>query len=242
VEERERRLGRCLLAHTLEGAVEFALGFVDGGAEFGQLRGGVVVELTAGEDASADVALQSGKIGQLRGQLAQVRECLPVARIAQAFQAKVLATAKTDSAEKARSVGATPASLEALLSESDIVTIHVPLNPQTRGLIGEKEISLMKPGALLINTARGPIVTQAALLNALEQGRLGGAGLDVYDEEPLSLDHPLRRFENAILLSHRGYATVEILRERFHLAMENILSFLDGKPTNLLNPEVLSSK
>jgi len=165
-----------------------------------------------------------------------------VARIARAFNARVLATGRTLTDERAGEVGALRVTLEKLLKESDIVTIHVPLNPQTRGLIGEKEISLMKPGALLINTARGPIVTQSALLNALEQGRLGGAGLDVYDEEPLSLDHPLRRFENAILLSHRGYATVEILRERFHLAMENILSFLDGKPTNLLNPEVLSSK
>ena len=163
-----------------------------------------------------------------------------VAVIARAFGTRVLATARTLTDERAREAGAERASLEKLLQESDIVTIHVPLKPETRGLIGEREIALMKPGAILINTARGPIVSEAALLRALEQGRLGGAGLDVYDEEPLSGDHPLRRLDNVVLLSHRGYATEEILRERYELAMANILNFLDGKPVNLLNPEVLN--
>ena len=163
-----------------------------------------------------------------------------VARIAKLFRCRVLATGRTLTQDRAREVGAEAVSLEALLKESDIVTIHVPLRQETRGLIGEKEIALMKRGALLINTARGPIVSEAALLRALEKGHLGGAGLDVYDEEPLPMDHPLRRLNNVVLLSHRGYAAVEILRERYELAMENILNFLEGKPTNLLNPEVLT--
>lgn len=163
-----------------------------------------------------------------------------VARIAKAFNTRVLATGRTLTDEKARAAGAEWASLEALLRESDIVTIHVPLRPETRGLIGEKEIALMKPGAFLINTARGPIVSEAALLRALQEKRLGGAGLDVFDVEPLPLDHPFRRLDNVVLLSHRGYATVEILRERFDLAMDNIINFMDGSPTNLLNPEVLA--
>jgi phosphoglycerate dehydrogenase-like enzyme len=99
---------------------------------------------------------------------------------------------------------------------------------------------LMKPGALLVNTARGPIVSEPAMIKALESGHLGGVGLDVFDIEPLPMDHPLRRFENAILLSHRGYATVEVLRERYEQAMTNILDFLDGKPLKLLNPEALN--
>jgi phosphoglycerate dehydrogenase-like enzyme len=78
------------------------------------------------------------------------------------------------------------------------------------------------------------------LISALERGHLGGVGLDVFDIEPLPLDHPLRRFDNAILLSHRGYATVEVMRERYEEAMTNILNFLDARPLNLLNPEVLS--
>ena len=131
-------------------------------------------------------------------------------------------------------------SLEELLRESDVVTIHTRLNQETRGLIGEKEFATMKPGAALINTSRGPVVSEAALIHALETGHLGGAGLDVYDQEPLPDNHPLRRFDNVVLLSHRGYATVEILCGRYEYAMANISSFLDGKPTNLLNKEVLT--
>jgi phosphoglycerate dehydrogenase-like enzyme len=106
-------------------------------------------------------------------------------------------------------------------------------------MIGDKELATMKPGALLVNTARGPIVSEAAMIKALETGHLGGVGLDVFDIEPLPMDHPLRRFDNAILLSHRGYATVEVLRERYEEAITNILNFIDGKPVNLHNPEVL---
>ena len=128
--------------------------------------------------------------------------------------------------------------METLLKESDIVTLHVPLNQNTRGMIDAKELAMMKPGALLVNTSRGPLVSEQALINALQTGHLGGVGLDVFDTEPLPMDHPLRRFDNAILLSHRGYATVEVLRERYEQAMENILNFMDGKPLKLMNPEM----
>jgi phosphoglycerate dehydrogenase-like enzyme len=165
-----------------------------------------------------------------------------IARIGQIFKARVLATGRTLTAERAREAGAEAVTLEALLRESDIVSIHVPLNQQTRGMIGAKEFALMKPGAILINTARGPIVAEAALLDALKSGKLGGAGLDVYDEEPLPMDHPIRRFDNVVLLPHRGYATVEILTERYQHAMENILSFLDGNPANVINLEALKLK
>ena len=162
-----------------------------------------------------------------------------VAQIARAFGTRTLATGRTLTDERAREAGASGVSLETLLRESDIVTVHVPLRPETRGLIGEKEMSLIKRGAILINTARGAIVSEPALLAALQDGRLGGAGLDVYDEEPLPMDHPLRRLNNVVLLSHRGYATVEVLTERYQHALENILRFLDGKPVNVINPEAL---
>jgi len=90
----------------------------------------------------------------------------------------------------------------------------------------------------LVNTGRGPIINEKAMLAALESGQLGGVGLDVYDQEPLPMDHPLRHFDNAILMSHRGYATAEILRERYEQALTNILDYLDGKPLKLLNPDV----
>ena len=165
-----------------------------------------------------------------------------VGRILKAFNTRVLAYSRTLTAERASEIGAESVAMETLLRESDIVTIHINLNAQTRGFIGEKEFALMKPGALLVNTARGPIVSEPAMINALESGHLGGVGLDVFDIEPLPMNHPLRRFENAILLSHRGYATVEILSERYEQAMTNILDFLDGKPVKLLNPEVLSQR
>lgn len=163
-----------------------------------------------------------------------------VALILKAFHTRVLACSRTLTPERARELGVEVASLETLLRESDIVTIHVPLNPSTRAMIGDHELAMIKPGALLVNTARGPIVSETAMIQALENGRLGGVGLDVFDDEPLPMEHPLRKFDNAILLSHRGYATVEILRERYEQAMENILAFMDGKPLKLLNPEVQS--
>jgi phosphoglycerate dehydrogenase-like enzyme len=163
-----------------------------------------------------------------------------VARLCSAFNARVIATGKTLTDERARAAGVTRVTMEELFRESDIVTVHAKYNQETRGLITEKELGLMKQGAFLINTSRGPIVSEAALVRALECGQLGGVGLDVFEEEPLPFGHPFRRFDNAILLPHRGYATVEVLQERFERAMSNIVDFMDGKPLNLLNHEVLS--
>ena len=162
-----------------------------------------------------------------------------VARILRAFgETRVLAYSRTLTAERAAEVGAESASFDTLLQESDILTIHIQSTAETRGMIGEREFALMKRGALLVNTARGPIVSEPAMIQALESGKLGGVGLDVYDVEPLPMEHPLRRFDTAILMSHRGYATVEILRERYEQAINNILDYVDGKPLNILNPEL----
>jgi phosphoglycerate dehydrogenase-like enzyme len=176
--------------------------------------------------------------GKTAGVLGLGRIGAEVARILKAFNARVLAYSRTLTPEKAALAGAECVSLETLLTESDVITIHIPLNDQTRGTLGAREFALMKPGAVLVNTARGPIVSEPAMIEALARGRLGGVGLDVYDIEPLPLDHPLRRFDNAILMSHRGYATEEILSERYEQALENILKFIERKPLNLLNPEV----
>lgn len=163
-----------------------------------------------------------------------------VARIMNAFgETRVLAYSRSLTPERAAEVGAERATLETLLKESDIVTIHIQSNEKTRGIIGEKEFAMMKQGALLVNTARGPIVSEPAMIRALESGKLGGVGLDVYDVEPLPMNHPLRRFDNAILMSHRGYATVEVLSERYELAIQNMLHFLDDMPLKLLNPDVV---
>jgi phosphoglycerate dehydrogenase-like enzyme len=162
-----------------------------------------------------------------------------VARIVKAFSnTRVLGYSRSLTAERAAEVGAECASFETLMRESDVITVHINLNEQTRGSIGEKEFSMMKRGAFLVNTARGPIVSESAMIKALESGQLGGVGLDVYDIEPLPMDHPLRRFDNAILMSHRGYATVEVMSERYQQAINNILDYLDDRPLSLINPDV----
>jgi phosphoglycerate dehydrogenase-like enzyme len=162
-----------------------------------------------------------------------------VARIIKAFpNTRVLGYSRSLTAARAAEVGAECVAFENLLRESDIITVHINFNEQTRGAIGAKEFALMKHGAFLVNTSRGPIVSESGMIAALESGQLGGVGLDVYDIEPLPMDHPLRRFDNAILMSHRGYATVEVMSERYQQAIENILSYLDGKPLTLINPDV----
>ena len=162
-----------------------------------------------------------------------------VARIIKAFpNTRVLGYSRSLTAARAAEVGAECVAFENLLRASDIITVHINFNEQTRGAIDTKEFALMKHGAFLVNTSRGPIVSESGMIAALESGQLGGVGLDVYDTEPLPMDHPLRRFDNAILMSHRGYATVEVMSERYQQAIENILSYLDGKPLTLINPDV----
>ena len=162
-----------------------------------------------------------------------------VARIMKAFNTRVLGWSRSLTPERAAQVGAESVPMETLLKESDVVTVHVHFNAQTINLIGDKEIAMMKRGAFLVNTGRGPIINEQAMIKALESGQLGGVGLDVYNKEPLPMDHPLRHFDNAILMSHRGYATVEILSERYEQAITNVLRYLDNEPTPLINPDVV---
>ena len=121
-----------------------------------------------------------------------------------------------------------------MLSESDFVTIHLVLSGRTRGLLRERELSLMKESAYLINTSRGPIVDESALVAALESGTIAGAGLDVFDVEPLPLDHKLRTLPNTVLTPHLGYVTVETYRIFYRDAVENISAFQSGNPVRVL--------
>ena len=160
-----------------------------------------------------------------------------VARIARAFDMNVLAAGKTLTDERAAEAGARRVSLDTLLSESDIVSVHCRLNAETRGLIGRRELQRMKPDSLLINTARGPIISEEALVESLRRGHPGGVGLDVYDDEPLPPDHPLRGFDNVILTSHRGYAVDRILHQRYQAAFTNVIRFIEGAPVDVVNPD-----
>ncbi len=132
--------------------------------------------------------------------------------------------------------GARQVGLDSLLDESDIVCVHAPLDVDTRGLIGASEIARMKKGAYLINAARGPIVDEASLTEALQSGHLAGAGLDVFEVEPLPANSPLRKIENVILAPHRGGATVEAERRLLEVVGENLMRVLDGRPPlNVVN-------
>lgn len=158
-----------------------------------------------------------------------------VAAVGKAFGMSVLAWSQNLTAERAAQAGATLVSKDALLSDADIVTIHLVLSDRTRGLLGTREFGLMKPTAYLINTSRGPIVEEAALVQALQRRVIAGAGLDVFDEEPLPLDHPLRHLDNTVITPHLGYVTAETYRIFYGHAVENIQAFLRGQPVRTLN-------
>jgi D-3-phosphoglycerate dehydrogenase len=156
------------------------------------------------------------------------------ALIARAFGMKVIAWSQNLTPEKCKDVGVDYASKDELFRESDIVTIHVILSKRTRGLVGAKELRLMKPSAYIINTSRGPIIDEAALLAALRNNNIAGAGLDVFDVEPLPTDHPLRKLDNVVLTPHLGYVAIQNYRAYFTGVLDDIRAFLDGKPVRIL--------
>jgi phosphoglycerate dehydrogenase-like enzyme len=159
-----------------------------------------------------------------------------VARVGRAFEMEVLAWSANLTAARAAEVGATLVSKEELLGRSDIVSIHLVLGERTRGLIGARELAMMKRTAYLVNTSRGPIVEEAALIRALREGTIAGAGLDVYDTEPLPAGHPFLSLPNTVLAPHLGYVTEETYRVFFGQALEDVQAFLRGAPVRVLRP------
>jgi phosphoglycerate dehydrogenase-like enzyme len=195
------------------------------GHENARLKGGALWQSVVGADVEG---LTLGVIGL--GKLA-----LRVSEVGRAFRMKVVAWSQNITPERAQAAGVDyAASKEDVLRQADIVSIHIPLTPKSRGLIGAKELGLMKPTALLVNTSRGPIVDEAALLTALRDGKIAGAGLDVYDVEPLPLAHPLRKLDNVVLTPHLGYASQQNYRAYFAGVVDDIRGFLDGKPLRVL--------
>ena len=156
------------------------------------------------------------------------------ARIAQAFGMKVIAWSQNLTPEKCQDAGVDYASKEDLFRRADFVTIHLILSQRTRGLVGAEEIGLMKPSAYIINTSRGPIIEEAALLAALRENKIAGAGLDVFDVEPLPIEHPLRKMDNVVLTPHLGYVSLQNYRAYFGGVVDDIRAFLDGKPVRVL--------
>lgn len=163
-----------------------------------------------------------GKIGQV------------IARYATAFKMRVIAWSQNLTAEKAAQHGVERVEKDELLRQADIVSIHLRLSDRTRDLVGERELSLMKPTAYLVNTSRGPIVSEPALIAALQTGRIKAAALDVFEKEPLPPNHPFRFLPNVLATPHIGYVTENTYAHAFQQIIEDIAAWLDGKPRRVI--------
>jgi phosphoglycerate dehydrogenase-like enzyme len=218
--------------HSTAATAELALGLLlsaarhipraDASVRKGGFQGGVPVGQVLEGKTLGVIGL--GKIGS------------KMARYGQALGMRVLAWSQNMTEEKAAAAGAKRVDKAVLLSESDAISLHLVLSDRTRGIIGAQDLARMKPDAILVNTSRGPLVDEAALVEKLENGKLIAA-LDVYAQEPLPADHPLRSQPNAILTPHLGYCTREVYSQFYGDSIENVLAFLDGKPIRVLtNP------
>lgn len=190
----------------------------------------------ATREGTWQTSLGVGLAGKTLGLLGLGKLGSQMAKIGNAFGMPVIAWSQNLTEERCRAVGATKAASKvALLVAADVMSIHLVLSERTRGLIGAREFALMKPTAYLVNTSRGPIIDEQALIAAIEQKRIAGVGVDVYEEEPLPADHPLRRLSGTVITPHLGYVTEGNYREYYGKSVENILAFLDGKPIRVLN-------
>ncbi len=194
------------------------------GYENARMKAGVPWQTTIGLDLDGLTlgVLGLGKLGTR------------TANIAKAFGMKVIAWSQNLTPEKCKEAGVDYVSKEELFRQADFITIHVVLSQRSRGLVGGKELALMKPSAYIINTSRGPIIDEAALLAALRDKKIGGAGLDVFDVEPLPTDHPLRKIDNVVITPHLGYVATQNYRFYFGGVVDDIRAFLDGKPVRVM--------
>ena len=176
----------------------------------------------------------SGLLGKTLGVAGLGKLGARVARVGLAFEMDVIAWSQNLTEERCREIGVSRVTKEELLSRSDVLTIHLVLSDRSRGLFGAADLAMMKPTAMLINTSRGPIVDEAALVDALERGVMAGAGLDVFDTEPLPPDHPLRRCDNTVITPHLGYVEAANYGAYFDGYLAAIRGYLDGSPVNVV--------
>ena len=215
-----------------------------GGSTTAELAWGLLIALLKGivlqDNALRKGQWQTGLVYEIAGKTLGIlglgRIGTQMASFAHAFQMPVIAWGPTLPPARATQSGAKYVAWEQLFAQSDVLTIHVPLTDMSRGWITPRELNLMKPTSYLINTSRGPIVQESALLDALRTGRIAGAGLDVYDQEPLQPESPLLSLGNVVVTPHLGYATEETLRLWYSDTVENIKAYLAGKPRNIVNP------
>jgi phosphoglycerate dehydrogenase-like enzyme len=194
------------------------------GYENARLHAGATWQTTIGPDLE----------GLTLGVLGLGRLGTHTANIAKAFGMKVIAWSQNLTPEKCAAAGVGYVSKDELFRQSDFITIHIVLSPRSRGLVGAKELGLMKPSAFIINTSRGPLIDEPALIVALREKKIAGAGLDVFDVEPLPLDHPFRKMDNVVITPHLGYVSEQNYRHYFAGVVDDIRGFLDGKPVRVL--------
>jgi D-3-phosphoglycerate dehydrogenase len=194
------------------------------GFENARMKAGEPWQITIGQDLEGLTlgVLGLGKLGQR------------VAAIGKAFGMKAIAWSQNLTAEKAKEGGAEYVTKEELMRRADILSVHVVLSDRSRGLIGADDLALMKKTAYLINTARAPIVDQAALLKVLQEKKIAGAGLDVFEVEPLPVDHPFRKLDNVVLTPHLGYVSEQNYRKQYAEVVEDIRAWLDDKPVRMI--------
>jgi phosphoglycerate dehydrogenase-like enzyme len=183
------------------------------------------------------VALGTGLEGKTLGVLGLGNLGARVARVGAALGMRLVAWSPNLTDERAAEVGATKVDKAALMAEADVLTLHVVLSDRSRGIVGADDIARMKPGAVIVNTSRGPLIDQPALIAALKEGRIAGAGLDVYDQEPLPPDHPILSVPNTVLTPHLGYVTEENYRVYFQGAVEAVEGYLKGNPVRVLRAD-----
>ena len=194
------------------------------GYENMRLKSGVLWQSTIGLDLEGLTLALLG-LGKLGSRMAE---------IGRAFKMHVIAWSQNLTPEKCRETGVEYVGADELFQRADFLSVHLQLSPRTRGLIGARQIALMKKSSYLINTSRGPIVDEAALLAALRDKRIAGAGLDVFDVEPLPLDHPLRKLDNVVITPHLGYVAAQNYRAFFGGMVDDIRAFLHGRPVRVL--------
>ena len=196
------------------------------GWENARMKAGEPWQLTLGMDIEGKTlgVLGLGKLGAR------------AAGVGKAFGMKVIAWSQNLTPERCKEVGAEYSSKDDLFRNADFVTVHLQLSDRTRGLVTAKELGLMKKTAYVINTSRGPIIEEQALLDALNKKQIAGAGLDVFDVEPLPLDHPYRKMDNVVITPHLGYVSQQNYEKYYPDIVENIRGFLDGKPTRVIAP------
>jgi phosphoglycerate dehydrogenase-like enzyme len=218
------------------------------GTQFGRdptasLTMGLILELTrnigrenarmhAGEPLQKFIGLEIE--GRTLGVLGLGKLGAKVSGLAKAFGMNVIAWSPNLTPERCKEVGVTYATKEELFSTADIITVHVVLGPRSRGLVGAADLARMKPTSYLVNTARGPIVDEAALLQTLQQKKIAGAAVDVFSVEPLPVDHPFRKLDNIVLTPHLGYFTEEGFRSHYGQMVEGIDAWFKGEPLRRL--------